>query len=160
MCKQKTLTRLTHQYFEKDPMNSIYIRSSATDVKRSSEEYMTSTLSNSDKILRQIQSLGSNHASTASDCRTPADTTVTIDMFTDDDDDVSLMSSDDDADEIVLFTPAKKNDRGELKQVSLELTKPFILMPKTSSPRSVYESLNSSYFDISLPVTEDSFNQE
>jgi hypothetical protein len=111
---------------------------------------MTSTtLSDSnpaDKILRQIQSLESKHASTISNCGTPADTTVTVDMFLDDDD-VSLMSSDnDDDDEILLFAPVEKNDKGEPKQVALELSKPFFLMPKSLSSQPIYQ------FDFSQPI--------
>lgn len=129
-------------------MNSICIQSSLIN-SRTPSELMTSTISYSnpaDKILRQIQSLESKHVPTISNCGTPADTTVTVDMFIDDDD-VSLMSSDtDDEDEILLFAPVEKNDKGEPKQVALELSKPFFLMPKTPSSQPIYQ------FDFSQPI--------
>lgn len=161
MRNQKTLSSLTHSHFETNPINSICIQSSTMNTRTASEEYMTSTYySNHNKILRQIQSLESNHTSKISDCQTPADTTVTVDMLTDNDDDISLISSDDDDDEFVLFTPAEKNDKGELKQIALELTKPFFLMPKTPSSRSTSESHNSHHLDVSLPMAEVRFSQE
>ena len=132
-------------------MNSICIQSSLINSRTPSEFMTSTTISHSnpaDKILRQIQSLESKHASTISNCGTPADTTVTVDMFIDDDA-VSLMSSDDDDDdddEILLFAPVEKNDKGEPKQVALELSKPFFLIPKTLSSQPIYQ------FDFSQPI--------